>query len=111
MWRCRVLSPADADLVRRDSALPGLATLLDPEAFLATLRQAMPAVGGVAASITYVRYKPGTSCLVGYRIQGDAPCDVAGAVVRTSARDKLAPERSALLDRGNARSTRALAEA
>jgi hypothetical protein len=63
-----MLSPADADLVARDPAIPGLGVLLDPEAFAAALRAALPAaaIGGVEP--LYARYKPGTNCLVAYRV-------------------------------------------
>lgn len=63
-----MLAPANADLVRRDRALPGLATLLDPEAFLAVMRGAFPGVEIAHVRPTYVRYKPGTNCLVRYEI-------------------------------------------
>ena len=61
-----MLSSPDADFVQREPALPGLRTLLDPDAIVRA---------AVAAGITqhlgearpvYMRYKPGTSCLVGY---------------------------------------------
>jgi aminoglycoside phosphotransferase (APT) family kinase protein len=65
-----VLSPFDTDLVRRDPALPGLALVLDPEAFIGALRRSLPQadLDASAARITYVKYKPGTNCLVGYRL-------------------------------------------
>jgi Phosphotransferase enzyme family len=75
-----VLSPHDADLVRRDPALPGLAILLDPEAFVAALRQSLPEANLGTAHITYVRYKPGMNCLVGCQLE------VAGAVVEVYAK-------------------------
>jgi len=46
-----MLSPDDADLVRRDPALADLATLLDPEA-------AAGLFGVPCAEVVYVRYKP-----------------------------------------------------
>lgn len=52
-----MLSPADAALCARDPALPGLATVLDPER--------LAVLAGAAVSPTYLRYKPGTSCVVG----------------------------------------------
>lgn len=70
-----MLSPLDADLVQRDPALPGLAILLDPEAFVGALRRSLPEADLEAAHITYVKYKPGTNCLVGYRLT------VAGTIV------------------------------
>lgn len=64
-----MLSPADADLVARDAAVPGLATLLDPEAFLALVRSRSPAVTIERAVPRYLRYKAGTNCLVAYRLE------------------------------------------
>lgn len=61
-------SEADADLVRRDPAIPGLATVLNPDAFVAALRPFVPEADLSTAQITYVKYKPGTNCLVGYRL-------------------------------------------
>ena len=64
-----MLSPADADLARRDPAIPGLATVLDPDAFLAALRQVTPAADLRAAYLTSVRYKPHTYCRLSYRLR------------------------------------------
>src|SRR5207249_10456974 len=63
-----MLSAADAQFVRRDSALPGLATMLDPEAFAGALAPIIPAIGPCSARIEYVRYKPGKNCIVAYRV-------------------------------------------
>jgi len=65
-----MLSPSDADLARRDPTLPGLATLLDPEAFAAALRPVLPDASATAVRITYARYKPTQSCVVGYQLRG-----------------------------------------
>ena len=65
-----MLSSYDADLVRRDMAIPGLATLLDPEAF----RGAASVASGVeitGAWPSYIRYKPGMNCLVAYELEVD----------------------------------------
>ncbi len=70
-----MLLPADAAVVERDPALPGLATLLDPDAFAAALRTALPEAGVGLARATYVRYKSKTNCLVAYRLE------VAGAEI------------------------------
>src|SRR4051794_14026842 len=86
-----MLSTPDADLARREPALPGLATLLDPDAFAEALRGAAPALRPRAARVTYVRYKPGTSCLVGYRVESDGSAFLAFATThRADARDKWA---------------------
>ena len=68
-----MLSAPEADLVRRDGALPGLATVLDPEALIAALASALPTADVRAASIRYVRYKPHTNCLVAYQLDLDGP--------------------------------------
>ena len=64
-----MLSAADADLVRRDTALPGLATLLDPEAFLALWRRLHGPDSASSVTPVYLRYKPRTNCLVSYRVE------------------------------------------
>lgn len=61
-------SSANAALVPRDPTLPGLATLLDPVAFTKALRLALPDVDVGEAQATYVRYKPGTNCVVAYQL-------------------------------------------
>ncbi|MEE9129371.1 MAG: aminoglycoside phosphotransferase family protein [Phycisphaerales bacterium] len=72
-----MLSQADAQLVRQDPQVPGLAMLLNPEAFAETLRRLYPDAGVISAEARYVRYKPHTSCLVGYRVAAEAePIDV-----------------------------------
>src|SRR5436190_20744274 len=75
-----MLSPAETDLVRRDPAVPGLAVVLDPDAFVAALRQAAPGLEVRAAHITYSRYKPRTYCRVTYRL------DIAGTEVEAGVR-------------------------
>jgi hypothetical protein len=64
-----VLSDAEASLVERDRVIPGLATLLDPDAFVDALHRRIPAAGFRGARITYIRYKPRTNCLVGFRLE------------------------------------------
>ena len=63
-----MLAACNADLVRRDPALPGLATLLDPEALAAALHRALPGPGPASARITYLKYRPGRKCLAGCRL-------------------------------------------
>ncbi|HVS30094.1 MAG TPA: phosphotransferase [Thermoanaerobaculia bacterium] len=63
-----MLSEADAVLVRRDPAIPGLALVLDPDAFIAAVT---PHLGGRQVrgiSSGYARYKPHTSCLVAWKL-------------------------------------------
>lgn len=64
-----MLSVSDAALIERDTAIPGLATLLDPDALVAALRHALPGVDLGAGQVTYVKYKPGTNCLAGARLE------------------------------------------
>src|ERR1051325_10995801 len=70
-----MLSPADLDLARRDEAVPGLATVLDAEAFVAAVRRAAPDADLRSARITYQRYKPQRFARVAYL------ADVGGAEV------------------------------
>lgn len=83
-----MLSAPDADLVRRDPGLVGLGTLLDPEAFVAALGRAAPGAALGPAQISYIRYKPGTNCLVGYRLE------VEGKVVDAHAKTFLPADRA-----------------
>jgi aminoglycoside phosphotransferase (APT) family kinase protein len=85
-----MLSQPDAELARRDAALPGLATLLDCRAFTEALRSRAPHLDSGPARPTYVRYKPGVSCLVGYRL-GDAEgaTTVTARAFPLHAREKL----------------------
>src|SRR5437867_2397122 len=102
MKRKPLLSPHDADLVKRDAAIAGLATLLDPEAFLVALRSVLPGAELDAVRATYVRYKPGMSCLVAYELE------IAGATITAYAKaygpnaldhtQKIVPGRTVLQD-------------
>lgn len=85
-----MLSQADAVLVERDPAIVGLATLFDPAAFATLLRERLPdaAIGDVEAR--YVRYKPGTSCLIAYRvISHGAPVMIYACAYAAKRRGKL----------------------
>lgn len=63
--RGTVLSSRDSLLARRQARLPGLTTVLDPLALAAAASlHGLRLPEGCAPS--YVRFKPGTSCLVGY---------------------------------------------
>ena len=63
-----MLPTVDQDLVLRDPDIPGLATVLDPEAFVSELRRAAPEADLRTAQITYRRYKPQAFCRVAYRL-------------------------------------------
>lgn len=79
-----MLLPADADVARRDRDLPGLAVVLDPDAFAEAVAAPVP------LRPLYVRYKPHTSCLVAYRTAGaDEGVQVVATCYRRDARDKL----------------------
>lgn len=64
-----MLSRPDIELVARDPALPALATLLDPALMIAQLARLRPGLEFTDPSIFYLRYKPHTSCLAGYRVK------------------------------------------
>lgn len=91
-----MLSPADAALAARDRAIPGLALLFDPEAFAAELRRALPEDAPCALVPSYVRYKPGTNCLVAYHLTH------AGSTARVYARGYAAEMRGKLAHPGAA---------
>jgi aminoglycoside phosphotransferase (APT) family kinase protein len=96
-----VLSRPDARVAERDRAIPGLALLLDPDAFATRLRTALPEAEVLTAKARYVRYKPGTSCLVAYRLDvGGAETDVYAKAVRSDDLVKLQKARYRLKVRG-----------
>ncbi len=66
-----MLSPDDAALVERDPALPGLALLLDGDALSRRL--------GAAVHRRYLRYKPGTTCVLALDVDGERAFAVAHA--------------------------------
>jgi len=66
-----MLSPSDAAVVARDPELPGLAVLLDTAA--------VSTLVGAAVRRDYLRYKPGTSCVLGGRV--DLPDGSADLIV------------------------------
>jgi len=62
-----MLPPADAELVLRDTRLPGLATLLDPERMIEHLRHLLGHSPGNFRS-SYLSYRPGKRCRAGFEI-------------------------------------------
>ncbi len=63
-----MLSIENANLVKRDPHIPGLGLLLDPDAFVETIRPYIKEKGFLKATVTYIRYKPSTNCLVAYKL-------------------------------------------
>ncbi len=61
-----MLTPADAALAARDPELSALPLLLDPAALAGWLTERSGLVGTVHAA--YARYKPGTSCVLGFEV-------------------------------------------
>jgi len=94
-----MLSSDDVELVHRDTALPGLGLVLDPTAVARAVSAVLPDIERAAAEITYVRYKPATSCLVAYRADvGDRVIDFHAKALRANEtgrlrRDSLEPRR------------------
>lgn len=87
----RMLSPGDARLVARETELPWLSVLLDPEAFISWLQARIPGVDIRGARARYLRYKPATSCLVAFDVVSDRGSVVVTAkTFRSPAFDKLA---------------------
>lgn len=75
-----MLSATDAALVARDPALPGLPVLLDDEL--------LRGLAGAPVSRRYLRYKPGTSCVLGAVV--DLPTGPAEAFVTAYTADGAA---------------------
>lgn len=90
-----MLSPADADLARRDRVLSGLPLLLDPDALADALRAAGwdEQIGSI--ELTYLRYKPATNCIAAYRVQsGPRTVSMYAKAYGTDAPMKLRKARS-----------------
>lgn len=86
-----MLSAADFQLVRRDPHLPGLGTLLDAAAMQQVLQAQWPHQPISNVRCTYMRYKPGTSCLAAYRLHiGQADVLTYGKVYPPQQQAKLA---------------------
>ena len=62
------MRPEDRALAARESAMPGMSLLLDDGAVAAALRERAPDAGVRAVRSSYIRYKPGTNCLVAFEI-------------------------------------------
>ncbi|MFT3802429.1 MAG: hypothetical protein QM766_14575 [Burkholderiaceae bacterium] len=62
------LNDADARIVAREAALPGLRHLLDPELFAGLARRLAPDADIRSATLTYLRYKPETSAVAAFRL-------------------------------------------
>ncbi len=85
-----MLSPADADLAKRDESLAGLATLLDPDAFADALRVEWGNETVESAELVYLRYKPATNCVAAYRVRaGGSTLPVYAKAHATDAGSKL----------------------
>jgi tRNA A-37 threonylcarbamoyl transferase component Bud32 len=85
-----MLSAADASLVAREPMIRGMSAVLDEDAFAAVLHRLYPDAGVTGAVSRYVRYKPGTSCLVGYRVRcGAGELDVYARVHHPDLADRV----------------------
>lgn len=85
-----MLTPADAQVVKRDHELTGLETLLDNDLALKSLQIAFPEKGILEAQAEYLRYKPFTSCLVKYALRTEQGPDIAYArAYPLAAKDKI----------------------
>jgi Phosphotransferase enzyme family len=78
-----------ADVVQRDTALPGLRMLFDPPG-MAELLEAQSGLAVSSVEPLYMRYKSRTNCLVSYRVHGSMGASyVYAKALRSSASDKL----------------------
>jgi aminoglycoside phosphotransferase (APT) family kinase protein len=64
-----MITTDDLGIIARDRALPGLAIVLDDDRLAAELRAARPSLPTGKARRTYVRYKPGRSCVVAFELE------------------------------------------
>ncbi len=86
-----MLTSADRELVDREPALPALGLLLDIPALLDFLRHLFPHLVLDALSSTYLRYKPGKSCVAGFDLSvNGAPTWLTFTARPKDAADKLA---------------------
>lgn len=84
-----MLSTDDRHLVARDSAIPGLAVVLDDQAMADHVAHLLPGREVEACAVTYVRYKPAANCLVGFAARVDGATVVGQAKAhRRGDRDK-----------------------
>ncbi|MGD1856274.1 MAG: phosphotransferase family protein [Leptolyngbyaceae cyanobacterium] len=60
---------AEKSLIARDTAIPGLEMVLNPERLRSSLQQLFPEIPLGDLQPTYLRYKIGTNCLVAYRLK------------------------------------------
>jgi Ser/Thr protein kinase RdoA (MazF antagonist) len=91
-----MLSSHDDEIVRRDSFMPGLAIVLDAEAFLNVLRDITGEKGISAVQPNYLRYKPHITCLVGYEVSLDgSKVAVHARAYASSQRERLEKARHA----------------
>lgn len=93
---------AERALIAADPAIPGLALILNPERLLAALRLLPRFTNARALKETYLRYKPGTSCLLAIEISlNDGSRQIWFAKALTRERFSVSathPKRQALLD-------------
>lgn len=75
-----MISREDLALVERDSAIPGLACLLDPEQMTNLLRSIDGLQSVSDLNIAYLRYKPGRNCLARFE------CRVGGQTITAYAK-------------------------
>lgn len=101
-------------LIAADSPLPGLALLLDPTQLLAALRQLAPFTHARTLRTRYLRYKPGTSCVLALEIEagdGEAQHWFAKAMSPARFAESWAhPKRQAMVSAGHPYAPLALAD-
>jgi aminoglycoside phosphotransferase (APT) family kinase protein len=84
-----VLSPADYRLVCRDPDLPGLSLLLNEATVAEILQERVPDLSLHQIRKTYIRYKPATSCLIGYELNIGKPVQIYAKAFANATASKL----------------------
>ena len=90
-----VLSATERSIIERERGVPGLGTLLDPDAFLQALSARVNGIELQSARRTYIRYKPGANCVVAYKLETElGPVDLYGKAYGRDAPVKFAKDRA-----------------
>ncbi len=88
-----MLTASDTQLVERDTALPGLATLIDPERMLEALRASASVPDPDTLHLESLRYRPATLCVATYTLEsrGQKSTGYAKALPRDATHEPRGP--------------------
>ena len=81
-----MLTGTNAKVASYDAKMPGMALLLDPDAFTEALRRALPEIDAGTLRATYLRYKPKSSLVAAYHMQSDGDTNLYAKAYRAGSR-------------------------